>query len=84
MISLTEHGFNETNIVQYMNIQTLFRFPIVDGRLPLDPMKISCWKKNIRNDYLTFNFQNILIIWKSCINVIIDELDGFYCVRIYL
>lgn len=61
----------------------VFRFPIVDGRLPFDPMKISCWKKNIRNDYLSFNFQNILIMWKSCINVIIDELDGFYCVRTY-
>lgn len=58
----------------------LFRFPIVDGRLPLDPMKISCWKKNIRKDYLTLDFKNILIMWKSCINIIADDLDGFYCV----
>ncbi|KAH8417293.1 hypothetical protein KR222_008007 [Zaprionus bogoriensis] len=60
-------------------IKLHLRFPIVDGRSSLDPKKISCWKKNIRNDYLTFNFQNILVLWKSCINVIVDEIDGFYC-----
>ncbi|KAL7738704.1 hypothetical protein ACLKA6_001076, partial [Drosophila palustris] len=55
------------------------RFPIVDGRLPLDPKKIPYWKKNIRNDYLSFDFQNILIEWKSFISIAVDEFDGYYC-----
>ncbi|XP_030386757.1 autophagy-related protein 2 homolog B isoform X2 [Scaptodrosophila lebanonensis] len=54
------------------------RFPMVDGRLPEDPNKIAWWKKNIRRDYLVFNFQNIAITWKSHLRIVADEIQIFY------
>ncbi|KAH8385046.1 hypothetical protein KR093_006195 [Drosophila rubida] len=78
---LFQEGSNPLDINLKCNLFKLqIRFPIVDGRLPLDPMKIPCWEKNIRNDYLSFDFRCISFEFKSLISIIVDEVDGFYCV----
>ncbi|XP_030557492.1 autophagy-related protein 2 homolog B isoform X3 [Drosophila novamexicana] len=65
--------------IKCKSLKLNLRFPIVDGGLLYNREKIASLKKNIRRDYLSFDFRNILIQCKSYICVIVDEIDGYYC-----
>lgn len=59
------------------------RFPIVDTRPLHDPDRLPWWKQNIRPDFLLFNFHQFRLNYShSCVEIMANEIDLFYCVSI--